>query len=178
MLSIFFQESLQKGGVKVWSVKLNKSLQEVELKALLFVVFCLKGQEQRPQCSSDALLGRCTRPKCWPKLKPRLFFSRPSFSEMVAFFRDNFSRNWSWNLQKIDKSLETEKFRNRNVTLCAGLYTGLDVLKSCSPIRNCRIPHFVEPWLKGQEQRPHCRRLAKKPFSGDLSCFYRSDHLW
>ena len=36
---IFLQKStnsLQKGGMKEWSTKLNKSFQEVELKALLF----------------------------------------------------------------------------------------------------------------------------------------------
>ena len=38
IISTFFQESLKNGGVKEWSVKLNKSFQEVELKALLFVV--------------------------------------------------------------------------------------------------------------------------------------------
>ena len=177
MVSTFFQESLQKGGVKVWSVKLNKSLQEVELKALLFVVFCLKGQEQRPQCSSDTLLGRCTRPKCWPKLKPRLFFETKFLRNGSFFSRQFFPKLKIKHLENWQKSRNWEVSKPKCHTLC-GLYTGLDVLKSCSSIQNCRIPHFVEPWLKGQEQRPHCRRLAKNSFSGDLSCFYRSDHLW
>ena len=48
-----------------------------------------------------------TIPKFWPKPIPRLFFWYQIF------------RNRNRNPQKIGKSFETEKFRNRNVNLCS-----------------------------------------------------------
>ena len=46
-------------------------------------------------------------------------FSKP---KAILFFRDQIFRNRNQNHQKIGKSFETEKFRNRNVNLCLEFY--------------------------------------------------------
>ena len=57
----------------------------------------------------------------FPKMKPRLFIGDQFFWDQVfrnrdeTFYRDQIF--WNQNPPKMDKSLETENFRNQNVTL-------------------------------------------------------------
>ena len=64
-----------------------------------------------------------TIPKFWPNPIPRLFlyqdfFPIPNFPKPRLFFLYQIFRNRNRYPQKISKSFETKKFRNRNVNIC------------------------------------------------------------